>query len=168
MHRCSTRITFNSSSKHIVFARNLLLALVALVLGLAAWSYGRPFFSPSSDAAPAKPIVFDNGSIRDMLPRLAASEGMGGQEAPAGVMRKCVAGEKTVYSNLDCPKGYTQKSVAKDNLSVVPASPLPGKEARTELASRERKPEPHDWLKSRDDEELRQKILERAVERNTR
>lgn len=98
--------------------------LIAISMAFGAWRSGLlgQWFGP----APAKtpPIVFDNGSSRDMPPApasTAASDAPVKTYAPPGLLRKCVRGDRVTYSNLDCPPGFKESTVSSEGVTVVPS-----------------------------------------------
>ncbi|MEK8027599.1 MAG: hypothetical protein RLY78_521 [Pseudomonadota bacterium] len=109
-----------------------------------------------------RPLVFDNGSVRDGL---RASEGARLRPAPqaaAGALRKCVRGERVTYSNLGCPDGHQERAVAADRVNVIEsgtrapgAAPAGGGSAQASLRQAVDLPR---------DERLRQRMVEQAVE----
>ncbi len=95
---------------------------VSIVINLARGSMVRDLFSPAPEKAP--PIVFDNGSARDVPPPPAPAAASGPAPktyAPPGLMRKCVRGDKVTYSNLDCPPGFKESTVSQEGVTVVPS-----------------------------------------------
>ena len=54
-----------------------------------------------------KPIVFDNGTVRQYEPTPPPAV----PSLPNGVLRKCVRGGETTYTNVSCPAGYKERSV---------------------------------------------------------
>jgi hypothetical protein len=108
---------------------------------------------------PPRPIVFDNGSVRDLpasapvppaRPRVVQS--------PPGQLRKCVqTGGGVVYSNLACPPGAKEAGVRTDGVNVV-SSGLPERPAT---------PAPGGTRPLQPGETLKQRATEQAIERAT-
>lgn len=106
-----------------------------------------------------RPIVFDNGSVRDLpasapavptRPRLAQS--------PPGRLRKCLqAGGTLVYSNLACPPGSKEAAVRSDGVNVLPSG----------LPARTANPPTGGTRPLQPGETLQQRATQQAIERAT-
>lgn len=117
------------------------------------------WLSPAPVTKP-RPIVFDNGSVRDLpasapavppKPRLAQS--------PPGRLRKCLQpGGGVVYSNLACPPGAKEAEVRTDGVTVVPSGLPPA--AAPDVAAAGKRP-------LRPGETLQQRAMEQAIDQAT-
>ena len=144
-----------------------LAAAAALVLsiGFSLWRAGvfADWLRTRPDAPP--PIVFDNGSVRE-LPQAASGPATVAALSPPGVLRKCVRGDRVTYSNLTCPPGFRERTVAQDKVNVVPAVlPTAGK-------ARPDGQKPHEQMRDaldlKRDDKLRQRMVDKAVEAEAR
>ena len=137
---------------------------VCIVVGsIGPRTIARWFTAPPAE--PPRPIVFDNGSVRDQPaseatvppPRPRAA-----QAAP-GQLRKCLQADgSVVYSNLACPPGSRESTVRSDRVNVV-SSGLPAgaaTNAGNAPAGGTRPLQPG--------ETLQQRATERAIEHATR
>lgn len=140
----------------------LLALLASIAVSLQRSDFLRSWLGSTPDTA--KPIVFDNGSVRD-LPANRASEPVTlAALAPPGALRKCVRGDRVMYSNLTCPAGFSERTVASNNLTVLPAAPA----AKAERAEDGAKPGGRqavlqEALDLKRDDKLRQRMIDRAV-----
>lgn len=108
------------------FRRPWLWPALALLVALLAWRQRealQAFFSPPAE--PAKPIVFDNGTVRDTTPAPPAEAGAAAGPAPLprGVMRKCLRGAEVTYTDRECPPGFKERPVSGSQFSVVKGQP---------------------------------------------
>ncbi|MFO1337275.1 MAG: hypothetical protein U1F53_03425 [Burkholderiaceae bacterium] len=108
------------------YRRPWLWPAVALAVALVAWRHReevQAFFS--RPPAPAKPIVFDNGTVRDTAPPPApdASAPVAAAPLPRGTMRKCLRGGEVTYTDQECPPGFKEKPVSGSKFSVVKGQP---------------------------------------------
>jgi len=97
-------------------------AAAAVLVAMFGWKFRGPIAEWVRTAAPVKPFVFDNGTVRQ---REAASDApMQANARPLrnGELRKCVRGTETTYTNVECPRGYAEKTVDKSGLNVLPAA----------------------------------------------
>lgn len=137
----------------------LSIVLLALAIG---WHYRALWLGLAGPPpAPPRPVVFDNGSVRDQRP---ASQPAGPPVVTAapGQARKCVKRGETTYTNFACPPGFKEAAIASDRVTVVPgtsgappAAAKPQGEAPSAL---------HEALDLKRDEELRRRIMDRAIE----
>lgn len=137
-------------------------ALGLLLLASLAWKY-RHFFTElaAPPPPPAKAIVFDNGSVRQLAP--AASQPVlqaGPAPLPHGQMRRCTRRQETTYTNVPCPPGFKERAVDGSRVSVV-ESGQPAAPARPANAGAPRKTL-RDALDLNADPQLRDRIIERA------
>jgi hypothetical protein len=95
------------------------LAFTALALFVAAigWRYRnadgvRSVLGPTA-ATKAKPVVFDNGTVRAPPPRAS------GPAAAAIGMRKCLRGTAISYTDQPCPPGSREAPVNRGAVTVV-------------------------------------------------
>ncbi len=115
--------------------RTIALLVLALIAAAAGWHYRNANWVRSlmGTTAPvkAKPVVFDNGSVRTPPPPASGSTA----PAPAALgLRKCVRGSSVSYTDQPCPPGSKEQSVNKGVVTVVPgqapaappANPLAG------------------------------------------
>jgi hypothetical protein len=107
-------------------------AMVVAVLAAAGYKYKDSLLGAGSANEPmAKPIVFDNGTVRQpksSMPPVAGADGAAAPSAPAlaqGEMRKCMRGKEVTYSNVVCPDGFKTTKVESNRVSVVPAQTVP-------------------------------------------
>lgn len=141
----------------------IVIGILAFALAASiAWRYRALLGDWAAPTAPPpKPFVFDNGTVRDQRP---ASQPAGPPVATTaiGAPRKCVRGSETTYTNFSCPPGFREARIADDRVTVVPgaagtkqtASPRAG-QAPSAL---------HEALDLKRDDELRRRVMERAIE----
>lgn len=104
-----------------VFKYGLAGVAVAFVL-LSAWRWrDSSWLAPvlGREAPPARPIVFDNGTVRAQ----PASEPASGQTlalpVPGG-MRKCVKRGEVIYTDRVCPPGMKEADIDSSRFNQVP------------------------------------------------
>ena len=132
-----------------------------------AWRYyPRVDAGLKSQPAPSKPIVFDNGTVRQYLPPPEPGSAPLATSLPQGALRKCVKGKQKTYTNISCPPGHEELPVSSDRLTVLsgqgpvrPAQALPAAERRSTL---------RDALDLSADDQLRQRIVDRAADMRTK
>ena len=138
-------------------------ALGILLLASLAWKYRHLFAEWSAPPPPpAKAIVFDNGTVRQMAP--AASEAVvqaGPQPLPHGVPRRCVRRQETTYTNVPCPPGFKERPLDTSRVSVVESGQpvAPARPAGTEPPRRSLR----EVMDLNADPPLRDRIMERAA-----
>ena len=137
----------------ITFAACIVLGSIGLKR-IAGWLSPAPVDTP-------RPIVFDNGSVRDLPASAPAAAGKPRVvQSPPGRLRKCLQpGGTVVYSNLACPPGAREAEVRRDGLSVVPSG-LPPPAVPDAAAAGGTRP-------LRPGETLQQRATEQAIERAT-
>jgi hypothetical protein len=118
-----------------------ILIIVALVLaGVMAWQF------------------------RDRLP-LPAGVGALPATSPAtespGTLRKCVQGDRVLYTDGACPPGSRALDVREDRVTVVPATRVPA--AAAPVASGPGLPNARDVLGRPDDGQLRDKRMQQQI-----
>ncbi len=150
------------------YRRTWLWPAVALVVALVAWRHRdelKEFFSPPPE--PAKPIVFDNGTVRDTTPPPPEADAAAAPAPlPRGVMRKCLRGSEVNYTDRECPPGFKEKPVSGSKFTVVPGqgggaanpSPPPAKPGA------DRPKTLKDALDMRPDDRLRERAIDRAID----
>ena len=98
--------------------RALIVALLA-ALAAAGWYF--------RDSAPVSGLVRDAGKMAGAIPlekpvrvdKSGAEKSAAGKAA--GVLRKCVAGEKVTYTDEKCPPGSRESPISGGNVTVLPA-----------------------------------------------
>lgn len=147
-------------------ARYLAVGLVVVVIGRMAWDHRndgwiQKFLRPDG---PAKvDIRFDNGSIRDAAVILGQPPGASNNrvvENTPGLLKKCVRGREVVYTDQLCPTGATVTAVNGGNVTVLDAN-KPKKEER--ITSQDRRTSLRDALDLSGNENIRDKMMERAI-----
>jgi len=108
-----------------------------------------------------KAIVFDNGSVRDAAGPAASEPTQTTVLSPPGALRKCVRGDRVTYSNLTCPPGFKEREVASDKVTVIQTDGL--KPPDRKLAGESAQKTLHNALDLKTDDQLRQKMIDRAV-----
>lgn len=131
---------------------------VVLIALAAGWRYRGAVTAWLTPEPPPKPIVFDNGTVRDMgVPASAPAAATG---LPAGVLRKCTRGSETQYTNVACPPGFKEKPVSSDRVNVLPAGDTSA--AKPAAPPDERRRNVRDVIEP-DAERLREKVIDRAT-----
>lgn len=109
----------------------ILCTAAVAVAGYLAWPHLEPMVRTPA-AAPAKEIVFDNGTVREPRVTLPIP-----REQAMGTLKRCEGPAGTLYTDGACPRGSRAKPV-QGTMSVVeggvPPAPAP---ARTGSALRE-------------------------------
>ena len=143
--------------------------MVVVALGVSAWrhrddAWVQALWRPE---AVAKPVVFDNGSVRDNAAPLApsASAAAKGPDNLPGPMKKCVRGKQVIYTDQPCESGAKVVAVTGGNLTVVPSltpkAPAPTSAGPTQ-ADRSTL---HQALDVHGQDNMRDKMMERAINR---
>jgi hypothetical protein len=108
--------------------QRILWGVAILFLASLAWKYRAQLTEFAQQAPAPKPIVFDNGTVREIgavPPALAGSSARAMEQSlPNGVMRRCVRGKETTYTDVACPPGFKEKTVDKSRVTVVPGSQM--------------------------------------------
>lgn len=152
--------------------KGIVITVLVLLAASAAWRDRAAIdrWLQAGPSAQAKPIVFDNGTVRE--PPAAASQPFAAAVSLLpGMLRKCVRGGQTTYTDIDCPNGFQQRTVAADRVSIVDA-PADGS-ARASAAPRSStRPAAqrrlHDALDLSQDSRLRERVMERAIDAGSR
>jgi hypothetical protein len=140
------------------------VVLALVVMSAIGWKTIGRWLAPEP-AVPPRPIVFDNGSVRDQpasAPPAKAARPRPAVAAP-GQLRKCLLpGGSVSYSNLACPPGAREAAVRSDGVTVLPSGLPAGQPgaAATPPAGGTRPLQPG--------ETLQQRAIERAIEQSTR
>jgi hypothetical protein len=111
---------------------------------------------------PAQPIQFDNGSVRQ---ERAASDTVAVAATPPrvpGTLRKCKKGSAVVYTDAACPAGTKEQALSGGSVTVLD-SPKPPPQAAAGATGHG--PTVRDWLGSPGEPTLREKHMERMLER---
>jgi hypothetical protein len=133
-----------------------------------AWrAYPKLATGSETRPAPSKPFVFDNGTVREYLPPPEPGSAAALSSLPHGVMRKCVKGTKKIYTDVTCPPGHQELAVATDRVTVLPGPDKPARAAEPG-APPERRSTLRDALDMSGDDQLRQRIVDRAVDRHSK
>lgn len=152
--------------------RLIVFSVVVLLAVSVAWRYrgalGDLTGVASSAAPPARPIVFDNGTVRDPPP-LAAPAGASATALAAqpGALRKCVRRGETTYTNFACPAGFKELGVASDRVTVLSGQGAPRPQA-ADTTPAGRRSALHDALDLSRDDRLRERMMDRAIEQGSR
>ncbi|MBB4845605.1 hypothetical protein HNP55_004157 [Paucibacter oligotrophus] len=148
--------------------RRLAWFVAALLLLTAAWSarnseFVRGLLGPGEQKA--KPFQFDNGTRREFPEPVQAKPGQP-PALPQGALRKCQRGGETVYTDVACPRGYTQAGVSGGTLNVVRDQAQAAPKAATAASGAASGPHARlqQALDLKPDEQLRQRIMERAIQ----
>jgi hypothetical protein len=138
---------------------------VALIAASAAWRY-RGAMSSGAPTAPSvsKPFEFDNGTVREQpAPASAVAS-----SRPGG-LRKCVRGNEVAYTDKVCAPGFREKPVASDRVSLVASPAAAPPTTLSGAASQSAGPALlRDKLDLSQDARLRDKVMERAIESNSK
>jgi hypothetical protein len=155
----------------LLAALGLLALLASVIFSLHRAGHFRAWLAGTADPKPRE-IVFDNGSVRDLAapaaPGASAPATKLTELSPPGVMRKCVRGDRVTYSNLTCPAGFRERPIKAEPVTVVPAVRVPA--TPPAAAPPGQAPGPNnprslrDALDLKPDEQLRQRMIDRAVE----
>jgi len=139
--------------------RTFVWIAVVLIALAAGWRYRGAVTAWLTPEPPPKPIVFDNGTVRDMGDPASAPPAAAG--LPAGALRKCTRGSETQYTNVACPPGFKEKPVSSDRVNVLPAGDAPA--AKPAAAPPGERPRNVRDVLDPDAERLREKVIERAT-----
>ena len=143
--------------------QTLFIAALALISLAAIWGKRDTmddWLIPTATSI-AKPIQFDNGTIRNYGNTSDRSSSSGSPPVPPGTLRKCVKGQQVSYTNQTCPLGSNENPVAGPPVNVMPsqaaAKPETAQPSKTSASLR-------DALDVSRDENLRERAIERTVE----
>lgn len=99
--------------------QRLLGVAAVLVAAAVAWKYRHDLSALAvAEAPPPAPFVFDNGSVRERPVRDDAAASAP-RSLPRGVLRKCVRGSETSYTNVECPPGTKERRVDDSRVTVL-------------------------------------------------
>ena len=150
-----------------IWYRRVGIVLLAGVVGMTAWrhrddAWVQALWRPE---APPKPVVFDNGSVRDSAVRMPPQPKAEGPDNLPGQMKKCIKGKQVVYTELPCDAGAKVAAVTGGNVTVVPSdTPKPATQPQGAQAAAGRS-NLHDALDLNGNDNLRDKMMERAINR---
>jgi hypothetical protein len=146
--------------------RVVIWVVAILLVASAGWHYRESFAALSRSAPPPKPIVFDNGTVRQYQVADPASQAVA-EPLPDGVMRKCVRRGETTYTNVSCPAGFKEKPVDGSRMTVVSGgdTPRPAAAAPSPAATRNAL---RDALDVGGDDRLRERAMDRVIDGNGR
>jgi len=138
--------------------RIIFFTAVIMVALSAAWSKREQLQALFEPEHVAKPIVFDNGTVRQYIPASASEQ----SDLPMGAMRKCMKKGEVIYTNVPCPVGHKEQPVAGPPVNVVAGQAVqtvkqPAANAYKGTSSL------HDALDLSKDGQLKDRIMERAI-----
>lgn len=149
--------------------RYVLIMLVLVVLVSVGWRHRNDAWVQGllRPAAPVKAIQFDNGSVRAPLPYAdedgnAAAQQQAQNNLP-GILKKCVRKSKVVYTDQPCPDGFSAERVSGDKVTVMESGAKPPNP--TQAAPADARKTLHDALDLSGNENLKDKMMERAINR---
>ncbi|MEL4180723.1 hypothetical protein [Roseateles sp. PN1] len=156
--------------------RYLLWIAIALLTLAAGWhvrntEFVRDLINPG--AGKARPIQFDNGSRREIAEPVKPPPGAA-KPLPQGVMRKCLRGREVVYTDVACPAGYAQGDVSGGTVNTVAE---PGRQAGATgtpasaggaASAPGKKAALREVLDMNSNNDLRQRMMDRAIDQSTR
>jgi hypothetical protein len=109
----------------------------------------------------SRPIVFDNGTAREVAPS-APSSGPIGSPTALHTLRRCQRGSEVVYTDNPCQQGFREQPVSRGSVSF-----LGGQTAPRGAASASPQPLPQSTLREvlgdSGNAGLRDKRIERAI-----
>ena len=147
--------------------RRVGIVLLAGVVGMTAWrhrddAWVQALWRPE---APPKPVVFDNGSVRDSAVRMPPQPKAEGPDNLPGQMKKCVRGKQVIYTDQPCESGAKVVAVTGGNVTVVP-SLTPKASAPTSAGPTQAdRSTLHQALDVHGQDNMRDKMMERAINR---
>jgi hypothetical protein len=143
-----------------VSLRWVVVGVLVLLLASVAWRYRGMAQAWLTPEPPLRPVLFENDHATPPPPpgSAAATPAM---RAP-GAMRKCVRGGDTTYTDRSCPPGFRERDVAADRVTVLPAAP----QAVASQAGRRKTLK--QALDVADDDRLRERMIDRAVQAGSR
>jgi hypothetical protein len=152
--------------------RFVISMLVALLGATIAWRYYPLVHGALTSPRPTapKPIVFDNGTVRRYVaPPMPGSAPLV-TTMPPGALRKCIKGKQKIYTDMPCPPGHQELGVSSDRLTVLPSQDSGRSAAKSDAAAppAERRSTLRDALDVSGNDQNRQRIVDRAVEMQSR
>jgi hypothetical protein len=105
----------------MVLNRLLVLMVLAIAVGMA-WRYSNAEFVHDllyPESRQSRPIVFDNGSVRDQETGPDAPGNDLVRTTPVIGLRKCVRGATVSYTDQPCPAGAREQPIARGTMTVV-------------------------------------------------
>lgn len=100
---------------------NIIRVLLLLMTVSVVWHHRLELLDLlATKAAVVKPIVFDNGTVRQFAPASEPQAAISQPTIPHGVMRRCTKGSEVSYSSSACPPGAKEKALSTDRFNVVP------------------------------------------------
>lgn len=142
--------------------RTIVIAAALVFAGSILWGNRKSWGPEATPVTVAKPIVFDNGTVR--APRTTVD--VVGPPAPAGFapgeLRKCSKGKMVEYTNMTCPDGFRESAVTATNVTVVAATPVAKANDRGQGAKA--KATLRDVLDINQPDNLRDKVMDRVIE----
>ena len=150
--------------------RTVLIMVVLVVLVSVGWRHRNDAWVQGllRPPEPAKVIQFDNGSVRDTLPRVAEDAASAAAHALAlknlpGTLHKRVRKSQVMYTDQPCPTGFTVEPVSGNTVTVLEGSAPKSNPAKA--APSDARKTLHDALDLSGNENLKDKMLERATNR---
>lgn len=140
--------------------RWVVAGLAALLLASMAWRYRGIANAWMTPEPPLRPVLFDNDHAS--VPPPPGSAAATPAARPPGALRKCVRGGETAYTDRSCPPGFRERDVAADRVTVLPAAP---QAAASQAARRKTLKQALDVA---DEDRLRERMIDRAVEAGSR
>ncbi|MBK7005317.1 MAG: hypothetical protein IPH37_09300 [Burkholderiales bacterium] len=117
--------------------------------------------------APAKAIVFDNGSVRATLPYVAEDATSAAQQQAQnnlpGILKKCIRKSKVVYTDQPCPDGFSAEQVSGDKVTVMESGAKPSN--TNPAAPADPRKTLHDALDLSGNDNIKDKMMDRAINR---
>lgn len=99
--------------------KKVLWGVAIVLVASAGWRYRTVFIGSPEPVPVAKPIVFDNGTVRQYQAVPQSPEQAALRPLPSGVMRKCRRGNETNFTNTACPPGYSEEAVNASRAPLV-------------------------------------------------
>jgi hypothetical protein len=150
--------------------KGVLLTLVLVVLASVGWRHRNDAWVQGllRPPAPAKAIQFDNGSVRDTLPRIPEDGASAAHEQALnnlpGKLKKCIRKAQVVYTDQPCPAGFSAEPVSGDKVTVL-ESPTPKSNPGGKAAAPDARKTLHDALDLSGNDNIKDKMMERAIEK---
>lgn len=149
-------------------ARYAGIGIVVLILGKVGWSHRgddwvQNLLRPSDVA---KPIKFDNGSVRDAAVAPLSQASREAMNIPAnnepGKLKKCLVATKVIYTDQVCPAGAIVAPVNGGNVVVLDAQKS-SVNANDKAAAQQGRKTLRDALDLSGGDDLKAKMMERAI-----